>query len=124
MTSLRACPRPWLIGVLHLPALPGAPGASVPIEDASRHAVEDALILQDLGFTALMVENFHDVPFPAGDAAPETIASMAVVPRAVRDSVDMPVGVQVVGTFLDDHTTIDLGRHLMEVNGGFQAPII
>lgn len=96
MTSLRACPRPWLIGVLHLPALPGAPGAAVPIEDAIRHAVEDALILQDLGFTALMVENFHDVPFPAGDAAPETIASMAVVTHAVREAVEIPVGVQVL----------------------------
>ena len=96
MTSLRACSRPWLIGVLHLPALPGAPGAAIPIEDVARHAVEDALILQDLGFTALMVENFHDVPFPAGDAAPETIASMAVVARAVGEAIRIPLGIQVL----------------------------
>ena len=65
VTSLRVCSRPWLIGVLHLPALPGAPGAAIPIEDVARHAFEDALILQDLGFTDLMVENitmFHFLP--------------------------------------------------------------
>ncbi len=96
MASLRACPRPWLIGVLHVPALPGAPGARVPIDDVVRRVVEDATLLQDTGFTALLVENFHDVPFPAGDAAPETIASMAVVTRAVREAVEIPVGVQVL----------------------------
>jgi len=96
VTSLQACPGPWLIGVLHLPALPGAPAARLSMDELTRQVVEDACLLAQRGFTAVLVENFHDVPFPAGPAAPETIAAMTVVTKAVREAVDVPVGVQVL----------------------------
>ena len=67
-----------------------------PMTATIQAAVEDALILQERGFTAVLVENFHDVPFPSGPAAPETIAAMAVITRAIREAVQIPVGVQVL----------------------------
>jgi len=94
--SLRACPRPWLIGVLHLPALPGAPGANVPVDVIAELAARDAISLASKGFTAVLVENFHDAPFEAGTVAPETVAAMAVVVRAVVMAVNIPVGVNVL----------------------------
>lgn len=87
---------PWLIGVLHLPALPGAPAARLPVDVIARQAAEDALVLVESGFTAVMVENFHDVPFHAGSVEPETVAAMAVVTAAVRRAIDAPVGVNVL----------------------------
>lgn len=96
VASLQACPRPWLIGVLHVPALPGAPAARLPMDEITRRVVEDAQLLQTHGFSAVLVENFHDSPFPAGPSAPETIAAMTVVTQAVREAVSLPVGVQLL----------------------------
>jgi membrane complex biogenesis BtpA family protein len=79
-----------------LPALPGAPGANVPVDVIASMAAQDAISLASTGFTAVLVENFHDAPFAAGSVAPETVASMAVVVRAVVVAVDVPVGVNVL----------------------------
>jgi predicted TIM-barrel enzyme len=40
-----------------------------------------------------MVENFGDAPFTGGAIAPETVAAMALVVRAVRQSSGLIVGV-------------------------------
>lgn len=95
-TSLLHRSLPWLIGVLHLPALPGAPAARLPVERIAEQAVEDATVLAASGFTAVMVENFHDVPFRPGTVDPETVAALAVVAAAVRRAVAIPVGVNVL----------------------------
>lgn len=87
---------PWLIGVIHLPPLPGAPRARIPVPALARWAAEQARVLQGAGFTAVMVENYHDVPFTAGRVAPETVAAMAVVAREVTAAVEVPVGVNVL----------------------------
>ncbi|MCB9899164.1 MAG: BtpA/SgcQ family protein [Planctomycetes bacterium] len=94
--SLTVRSQPWLIGVLHLPALPGAPAARLSVDVIARQAAEDALVLAESGFTAVMVENFHDVPFHAECVGPETVAAMAVITAAVREAVDLPVGVNVL----------------------------
>lgn len=94
--SLTALPGPWLIGVLHLPALPGAPRSRTPVSAIAARAADEARLLADHGFSAVMVENFHDTPFPPGAAAPETVAALAVVTAAVVAAVSVPVGVNVL----------------------------
>ena len=37
-------------------------------------------------------------------------------------SQGLPVGVQIVGPYLEDRTTIDFARRLADVIGGFEAP--
>ena len=93
---LTACPRPWLIGVLHLPPLPGAPGSTLSVDRIAEDAARDALLLQECGFTAVMIENFHDSPFFKHRVEPETVAAMALVARGVRRHVDIPLGVNVL----------------------------
>ncbi len=93
---LQACLRPWLIGVLHLPALPGAPRATLPADVIAAAAAHDARILQECGFSAVLIENFHDSPFRPGRVDPETVAALAVVAAAVRDAVSMPLGINVL----------------------------
>ena len=55
--SLLAAARPWLIGVLHLPALPGAPSARLPVDRIAAQAAEDAALLADAGFSAVLRED-------------------------------------------------------------------
>ena len=103
-----ASPRPWrrapgeppaLIGVVHLRALPGAPGhPSLGSLDAVFEAAEvDARAFAGGGARALIVENFGDVPFHAGRVDPETVAAMALaVERVARAAPGLTVGVNVL----------------------------
>jgi len=94
--SLLAAPRPWLVGVLHLPALPGAPAARLPVAEIAARAAEDAALLAEAGFSAVLLENFHDTPFRKERADPETVAALAVVGAAVRAAVRLPLGFNVL----------------------------
>jgi membrane complex biogenesis BtpA family protein len=92
---------PSLIGVLHLPALAGAPGArrlhpAEALRMAGMRAVEEAKALAKAGFGGLILENFGDAPFYKTAVPPETIASLAVIAAAVRESVSIPLGVNVL----------------------------
>ncbi len=73
-----------LIGVVHLPALPGAPCYGGAMETVLERARFDARALLVGGCDALIVENFGDVPF-YGDRVPaETVAGMALALDAVQ----------------------------------------
>ncbi|MBY0472166.1 BtpA/SgcQ family protein [bacterium] len=92
---------PQLIGVIHLPALAGAPGAygehpSVSLQKAGARAVQEALTLTKAGFHSLILENFGDVPFHKGRVSAETLASLAVIAAAVREAVRVPVGINIL----------------------------
>ena len=92
---------PSLIGVIHLPALPGAPGSSrlsaeQALMQAGDWAVLEAKKLQSWGFDALILENFGDVPFYKSQVPPETIASLAILASAIRSAVSIPIGINVL----------------------------
>lgn len=56
-----------LIGVIHLPALPGDPGYDGrPLDDIVAFALRDADALCEGGIRAAIVENFGSAPFPKG----------------------------------------------------------
>ena len=50
---------------------------------------------------------------------PATVVPVGSVPTA---GGDLPVGVQIAGPFLEDRTTLAVGRFLQEALGGFQRP--
>lgn len=90
-----------LIGVVHLPALPGDPAYAgqgpVRLLDA---AARDAEALAAGGASAVLVENFGSWPFPRGDASqptpPSTVALLALAVARCRDVSGLPVGVNVL----------------------------
>ena len=36
--------------------------------------------------------------------------------------VGLPIGIQIIGPYLEDRTTIDFAKKLADVTGGFEAP--
>src|SRR5207253_3086060 len=65
-----------LIGMLHLPPLPGSPRSAMSMAQLIDHALRDAEALAAGGVHGLMLENFGDVPFFPGRVPAETIAAM------------------------------------------------
>jgi predicted TIM-barrel enzyme len=52
-----------VVAMVHLPALPGSPRASLSPREIARHAVEEARALAADGFDAILIENMHDAPY-------------------------------------------------------------
>lgn len=85
-----------LVGVVHLPALPGGPGAEATMDEIRRRAVRDARALAEGGMDGVLVENYGDAPFEPADAGRPAAACLAVVAAGVRASVEVPVGVNLL----------------------------
>jgi membrane complex biogenesis BtpA family protein len=85
-----------LIGVVHVSALPGTPGARESLDAIVRRAVEEARIYERAGFHGVILENMHDRPYEKGAAAPEIVAAMTAIAVAVRGTVSVPLGIQVL----------------------------
>ena len=85
-----------VVGMVHLDALPGAPGF-----DGDRDAIRDAMLrdarrLDAGGVDALMLENFGDAPFYADDVPKHVVASMAALAADLRRETDLPLGINVL----------------------------
>lgn len=85
-----------LIGMVHLPPLPGAARGGPPLREIIDRAAGEAAMLADAGFDGVIVENYGDMPFAADRVGPETIAALAVVVEHVVRAVRIPVGVNVL----------------------------
>ena len=87
-----------LIGVIHLPALPGAPGARLSVEQVIDRAAGDAQALLNGGIRMCIVENFGDAPFRRGRVNPHVPACMAVIATAIRERVgdELTLGINVL----------------------------
>ncbi len=89
-------PGAWpLIGVVHLPPLPGyaqAPG----MKDLVRHALDDLEALEAAGFDGILIENENDQPHKVLAPA-ETVAAMTeIVGRVVEKARRVVVGAEIL----------------------------
>jgi membrane complex biogenesis BtpA family protein len=88
---------PRLVGVLHLPPLPGSPRSREAATTIARAAARDARVLQTAGFDHVVVENFGDAPFFKHGVPAVTIAAMTACALAVRDACpELPLGLNVL----------------------------
>ncbi len=85
-----------LIGMVHVQALPGTPRHAMPLREIVAQAADEARLLADAGFDAILIENMHDVPYLRQNVGPEIIAAMTAVGDAVREEVSCPLGVQIL----------------------------
>lgn len=102
----RASPLPpgALVGMVHLGASPGSPGGGESVKGMAQRAAEEAGLLADAGFDAVMIENMHDAPYVHGEQGPEVVACMTAAGAAVQAALEqrrtsarsLPLGVQVL----------------------------
>lgn len=85
-----------VVGMVHLPPLPGAPGFDGDREAIRDRAHADATALEAGGVDGVIVENFGDVPFYPDDVPDHVVAEFTAVAATVADAVDVPVGVNVL----------------------------
>ncbi len=87
---------PVLLGVVHLPALPGAPHYSGNLSHARAALRRDLQALHRGGAHAIIIENFGDTPFPQGSASPATVAALTSLATEARDLFPGPLGINLL----------------------------
>jgi membrane complex biogenesis BtpA family protein len=96
LTELTGAPKP-VIGMAHLPALPGSPlydatGGMAMVRDSVRR---DLVALQEGGIHAVMFCNENDRPYRL-DADMASVAGLADVVASLRGELSVPFGVDVL----------------------------
>ncbi len=95
-----------LIGVVHLPPLPGSLGyrrARFPdvggsiwdIEDIVGYAINQAKVYESTGFDGVIIENYGDKPYSVRASLGQVVAMTRVVSSVVK-SISIPVGVNML----------------------------
>lgn len=86
-----------IIGVLHLPSLPGSPGNTVPFAHIIGRALDDARKFVENGIDAIIVENYGDLPFFPDKVEPHTVAAMTLIVARIKcEHTKLRVGVNVL----------------------------
>lgn len=82
-----------IVGMLHLPALPGSPRSTLDLKTITDLMLRDAETLSANGCHGLMLENFGDVPFYTTQVPAHTVAQLTAVAVAVRQRFGLPLGI-------------------------------
>ncbi len=85
-----------VIGMIHVDALPGTPLYRGNFSEIIEKAVSEAEIYVRNGIHALMIENMHDVPYLNRNVGHEISTAMAVTGRTLKETFDLPVGIQIL----------------------------
>ncbi|MGO9241444.1 MAG: BtpA/SgcQ family protein [Bryobacteraceae bacterium] len=90
-----------VIGVLHVPALPGSPRSVLSFSDIRDWVMRDAEAywangVRALGVDALLLENFGDAPYYPERVPAETVAFMTSLACHVRSRFDLPLGINIL----------------------------
>ena len=95
-----------IIGMLHLPPLPGSPGWSGDFAELEKWVSSDVVSLVDGGVHGILVENFGDIPFAKTKVSPLTVSAMTrVIQNCVQD-LDIPFGINVLRNDWDSALSI------------------
>ncbi|MFC4406063.1 BtpA/SgcQ family protein [Haloarchaeobius iranensis] len=85
-----------VVGMVHLPPLPGAPRFDGDRQALRERMLADARALESGGVDGIMVENFGDAPFYPEDVPKHVVAEMASLGTELVDEVSVPVGINVL----------------------------
>lgn len=86
-----------VMGMVHLKALPGSPGARLPLTEIYAAALKDAEALAEGGVDALIVENQFDAPYlQENTIGSETVAFLTAAAWQIKSHFpDLPLGITV-----------------------------
>jgi membrane complex biogenesis BtpA family protein len=85
-----------IIGMVHLPPLPGSPGFDGDRDALRTRLLEDAAALEAGGVDGIMLENFGDAPFYPDRVPRHVVADVAALASTLREHVTVPFGVNIL----------------------------
>src|SRR5436190_20805961 len=85
-----------IIGMLHVPALPGSPRNELPFSEIIDWVLQDAGVLAAGGVDAFLLENFGDTPFYPDRVPAHTVAFMTALGLEVKRSFKLPLGINIL----------------------------
>jgi membrane complex biogenesis BtpA family protein len=86
-----------VIGTIHLPRLPNIDSkAEHDLEEIIGRAVSEARLLEQLGYDAVMIENYGDHPYRKRVLDPLAISFMSIVVRSIVKTASIEVGVNML----------------------------
>ena len=86
-----------LIGMVHLPSFENMYSPNFDFDETFRISLTDALALNQAGFDAILIENFHDVPFPKDRLADSKFLLMSkIVNRLIESVSSIAIGVNIL----------------------------
>ncbi|MCK5559444.1 MAG: BtpA/SgcQ family protein [Thermoplasmata archaeon] len=88
-------PKP-VIGMVHLPALPGTQLNKLPLNKIAKLALKDAKALENGGVDAVLIENLNDVPYSKNTVEPHITSAITTIITEIRAAMKIPIGVNVL----------------------------
>ena len=86
-----------LIGMIHVPALPGTPYNSLSPTEIVNKCITEANIYKKSNIDSIMIENMHDAPYLKRKVGPEITSLMSIISYEMRKVFpSQPLGVQVL----------------------------
>ena len=107
-----------VIGMLHIPALPGTPASSLTMPEIMDKVEQETLVYKETGVDGVIIENMHDTPYcQARDLEPHISSCMAVIGARVRSLLPrhLPVGVQILAAANKEALSVALAADLQFV---------
>jgi membrane complex biogenesis BtpA family protein len=86
-----------LIGMIHVPALPGTPYNTLSPKEIINKCILEANIYKKSNIDSIMIENMHDAPYMKRKVGPEITSLMSIISYEMRKVfTDQPIGVQIL----------------------------
>jgi membrane complex biogenesis BtpA family protein len=88
----------YVIGMIHVDALPGTPKYNGNISAIIQHAITEAELYKSAGIQGIMIENMHDIPYLNNSAGPEIISIMAIIAYEIKRRTNLFAGIQILAS--------------------------
>ena len=81
-----------VVGMVHCLALPGTPRFNDDLDKVKAQAVNDAVVLEKCGFSAIMIENMGDAPYKEKMEL-EQVTALTAIAEAIKQKISVPLGI-------------------------------
>jgi membrane complex biogenesis BtpA family protein len=95
-----------LIGMIHVPALPGTPFNKHSPKEIINKCIIEADIYNKSNIDSIMIENMHDAPYLKRSVGPEITSMMSIIAYELRKRFERPAGVQILAGANKDAVSI------------------
>ncbi len=85
-----------IIGMIHLPALPGTPKNTLSPQKIIDSAVVEAKIYAQNGLNTVMIENMHDLPYLKQTAGHEISSVTSIIAYEIKRKLGIYCGIQIL----------------------------